>query len=195
MKKICLTGGLASGKSTAAQYLSEQGASIIDADILGHHAYDRGTIAHQEVIKTFGEDLITEDGSIDRRLLGKKVFSDPLKLKKPTNIVWPEIRRLAQKKLNAFEDNEIVVLEAAVLIEAGWQDMGDEIWVVIVEREVAIQRCISRDGLEREAILNRLDAQISNKERRQHADVVLSNNESEEELFEQLDKQWHRLMT
>ncbi|MAI40912.1 MAG: dephospho-CoA kinase [Candidatus Azotimanducaceae bacterium] len=195
MKKICLTGGLASGKSTAAQYLSEQGASIIDADILGHHAYDRGTIAHQEVIKTFGEDLITEDGSIDRRLLGKKVFSDPLKLKKLTNIVWPEIRRLAQKKLNAFEDNEIVVLEAAVLIEAGWQDMGDEIWVVVVEREVAIQRCISRDGLEREAILNRLDAQISNKERRQHADVVLSNNESEEELFEQLDKQWHRLMT
>ena len=195
MKKICLTGGLASGKSTAAQYLSEQGASIIDADILGHHAYDRGTIAHQEVIKTFGEHLITEDGSIDRRLLGKKVFSDPLKLKKLTNIVWPEIRRLAQKKLNAFEDNEIVVLEAAVLIEAGWQDMGDEIWVVVVEREVAIQRCISRDGLEREAILNRLDAQISNKERRQHADVVLSNNESEEELFEQLDKQWHRLMT
>ena len=139
--------------------------------------------------------MITEDGSIDRRLLGKKVFSDPLKLKKLTNIVWPEIRRLAQKKLNAFEDNEIVVLEAAVLIEAGWQDMGDEIWVVVVEREVAIQRCISRDGLEREAILNRLDAQISNKERRQHADVVLSNNESEEELFEQLDKQWHRLMT
>ena len=195
MKKICLTGGLASGKSTAARYLSEQGASIIDADILGHHAYDKGTIAHQEVIKTFGEDLITKDGSIDRRLLGKKVFSDPLKLKKLTNIVWPEIRRLAQKKLNAFEDNEIVVLEAAVLIEAGWQDMGDEIWVVVVEREVAIQRCISRDGLEREAILNRLDAQISNKERRQHADVVLSNNESEEELFEQLDKQWHRLMT
>ena len=136
MKKICLTGGLASGKSTAARYLSEQGASIIDADILGHHAYDKGTIAHQEVIKTFGEDLITKDGSIDRRLLGKKVFSDPLKLKKLTNIVWPEIRRLAQKKLNAFEDNEIVVLEAAVLIEAGWQDMGDEIWVVVVEREV-----------------------------------------------------------
>ena len=195
MSVICITGGLASGKSTAALYLEEQGAEIIDADKLGHRAYDSGTQAYYNVIATFGEDLRAEDGSIDRRVLGKKVFGDPAQLKKLTDIVWPEIRRLAQNEIDANDSDTIMVLEAAVLLEAGWQDIGDEIWVVTVDPEIAIIRCMSRDGLEKEAIQSRLDAQLSNDERVVQADVVIVNNGSEEELFEQLDEQWHRLMS
>ena len=195
MSVICITGGLASGKSTAALYLEEQGAEIIDADKLGHRAYDSGTQAYYDVIATFGEDLRAEDGSIDRRVLGKKVFGDPAQLKKLTDIVWPEIRRLAQNEIDANDSDTIMVLEAAVLLEAGWQDIGDEIWVVTVDPEIAIIRCMSRDGLEKEAIQSRLDAQLSNDERVVQADVVIVNNGSEEELFEQLDEQWHRLMS
>ena len=195
MSVICITGGLASGKSTAALYLEEQGAEIIDADKLGHRAYDSGTQAYYDVIATFGEDLRAEDGSIDRRVLGKKVFGDPAQLKKLTDIVWPEIRRLAQNEIDANDSDTIMVLEAAVLLEAGWQDIGDEIWVVTVDPEIAITRCMSRDGLEKEAVQSRLDAQLSNDERIAQADIVIVNNGSEEQLFEQLDEQWHRLMS
>lgn len=195
MKVICLTGGMASGKSTAALYLSEQGADVIDADKLGHRAYKPDTQAYREVIAAFGNDLVADDKSIDRKALGGKVFGKPEELKKLTDIVWPEIRRLAEAEIKASDPDNIVVLEAAVLFEAGWEDIGDEVWVVVVDRELAITRAIARDGFDRESVESRLDSQINNEERTSKADVVISNNDSEEELLEQLDQQWHRLMS
>ncbi|MDG2070318.1 MAG: dephospho-CoA kinase [Pseudomonadales bacterium] len=195
MKVISLTGGMASGKSTAARYLSEQGADVIDADKLGHRAYELGTQAHREVITTFGDDVVSTDKSIDRKVLGSKVFGQPGELKKLTDIVWPEIRRLAEAEIKASDPDSIVVLEAAVLFEAGWEDIGDEVWVVVVDREIAIARTIARDGFDRESVESRLDAQITNEQRSSKADLVISNNHSEEELLEQLDQQWHRLMS
>ena len=195
MKVISLTGGMASGKSTAARYLSEQGADVIDADKLGHRAYELGTQAHREVITTFGDDVVSTDKSIDRKVLGGKVFGQPGELKKLTDIVWPEIRRLAEAEIKASDPDSIVVLEAAVLFEAGWEDIGDEVWVVVVDREIAIARTIATDGFDRESVESRLDAQITNEQRSSKADLVISNNHSEEELLEQLDQQWHRLMS
>jgi len=195
MKIICLTGGMASGKSTAARYLGEQGADVIDADKLGHRAYKPDTQAYREVIAAFGNDLVADDKSIDRKALGGKVFGKPEELKKLTDIVWPEIRRLAEAEIKASDPDNIVVLEAAVLFEAGWEDIGDEVWVVVVDRELAITRAIARDGFDRESVESRLDSQITNEERTSKADVVISNNDSEEELLEQLDQQWHRLMS
>jgi phosphopantetheine adenylyltransferase/dephospho-CoA kinase len=195
MKIICLTGGMASGKSTAARYLGEQGADVIDADKLGHRAYEPDTQAYREVIATFGDDLLADDKSIDRKALGGKVFGKPEELKKLTDIVWPEIRRLAEAEIKASDPDNIVVLEAAVLFEAGWEDIGDEVWVVVVDRELAITRAIARDGFDRESVESRLDSQINNEERTSKSDVVISNNDSEERLLEQLDQQWHRLMS
>jgi phosphopantetheine adenylyltransferase/dephospho-CoA kinase len=186
---------MASGKSTAALYLSEQGADVIDADKLGHRAYKPDTQAYREVIAAFGNDLVADDKSIDRKALGGKVFGKPEELKKLTDIVWPEIRRLAEAEIKASDPDNIVVLEAAVLFEAGWEDIGDEVWVVVVDRELAITRAITRDGFDRESVESRLDSQITNEERTSKADVVISNNDSEEELLEQLDQQWHRLMS
>ena len=196
MKVICLTGGLASGKSTATQFLGDQGAHIVDADKLGHRAYDPGTQAYNQVIETFGEELIGDDKQIDRRVLGGKVFGNPDALKQLTDIVWPEIRRLAEAEIAAIRDSDpdgIVVLEAAVLFEAGWEDMGDEIWVALVDREIAITRAIERDGFDREAVESRLDAQLSNEERTAKADVVINNNSDQESLMAQLQTQWQRL--
>ena len=162
MKVICLTGGLASGKSTASKFLQEHGADIIDADTLGHRAYDPGTQAFRKVIDTFGEDIVTDENQIDRKILGGKVFGQPDELKKLTDIVWPEIRRLAELEISGYEamnPDATIVLEAAVLFEAGWEDIGDETWVVVVDRETAIERAISRDALEREAVEKRLNSQ------------------------------------
>ena len=193
---ICLTGGLASGKSTAARFLREQGAHVIDADLLGHRSYDPGSPAHAQVVAAFGEDVLAPDGRIDRKALGAKVFGRPDQLKKLTDIVWPAIRALAGEEIErvrAAGTARVIVLEAAVLFEAGWQDLGDEVWVNIVDREVAIARAMQRDGIPREAIERRLDAQLPNAERIARADVVLDNNGSQEELLAQLRRQWQRI--
>ena len=196
MRIICLTGGLASGKSTATQFLAEQGAYIIDADKAGHRVYEPGTRAYREVIATFGDDLIGEDQQIDRKILGGKVFGNQDALEKLTDIVWPEIRRLVEAdiaEIRSTDPEGIVVLEAAVLFEAGWQDIGDETWVIVVNREVAIERSMSRDGLSPEAVENRLQAQLSNEERIAGADIVIENNLDQQAFIDQLKALWQRL--
>ncbi len=196
MKIICMTGGLASGKTTASELLQSRGAEIIDADKLGHRAYDPGTQAYLQVIETFGEDIVGDDHQIDRRALGGKVFGKPDELKKLTDIVWPEIRRLAELEIAGYEaiyPDGVVVLEAAVLFEAGWEDIGEEIWVLVVDREVAIDRAMARDNADRAAVESRLDSQLSNEERISRATSVIYNNGNQEEMIEQLEAEWSRV--
>ena len=190
MKVICLTGGLASGKSTAVKHLATKGAVVIDADILGHQAYNPGTAAFDEVITSFGEEVRGGDGQIDRKALGGKVFGKPEALRKLTDIVWPEIRRLAELELAAIAGSNseaIVVLEAAVLFEAGWEDIGEEIWVLTVDRETAIERSMARDKAPRDAVERRLDSQLSNEVRTSRADVVITNDDSVARMLAQID--------
>ena len=190
MKVIGLTGGIASGKSTAARYLAERGAVLIDADRLGHRAYEPDTNAFAALVKAFGDGVVAADGSIDRKALGGEVFGKPERLKQLTDIVWPEIRRLAQMEIASSAPDSIVVLEAAVLFEAGWEDVVDEIWVVVVDPAVAIGRAIERDGVEAEAVQKRLDAQLSNAERQAKADVTIDNSGDEAALTAILDTLW-----
>lgn len=193
MKVICLTGGIASGKSTASKFLQEKGATVIDADKLGHRVYDTGTQGFLKVVEAFGDDIIDDQNHIDRKKLGAKVFGDPDGLKRLTDIVWPEIRRLAEMEIDSLkilEPNGVVVLEAAVLFEAGWEDIGDEVWVAVVDREIAIERAMARDGLAREAVESRIEAQLSNDERTARADVVIENNGTLDGMLEQLETAW-----
>jgi dephospho-CoA kinase len=167
--KIGLTGGIASGKSTAARYLEQLGAHIIDADKLGHRVYEPGGPAFQQVVQAFGAEVVGADGAIDRRILGGKVFGDPERLRQLTDIVWPQILALAQQEMEAVERSDparIIVLEAAVLLEAGWEGAVDEVWAIVVAPEVAVQRACARDGLSAEDVQRRIDAQIGNAERR-----------------------------
>lgn len=193
---IGLTGGIASGKSTAARHLAALGAHVIDADRLGHRAYEPGTGAHQAVIDAFGPDVRAADGTIDRKALGGKVFGDPAQLKRLTDIVWPEIRRLAQEDIAAAQAENpgaVVFLEAAVLLEAGWQNGLDETWVVVVDRDTAVQRAMARDGLDAAAVQSRIDAQLSNEQRLAHATVVVDNSGTEAAMIARLDAEWARL--
>jgi phosphopantetheine adenylyltransferase/dephospho-CoA kinase len=190
---IGLTGGIASGKSTAAKLLGTWGAYVIDADKLGHRAYLKDTTAYKQVIDAFGEDTVGTDGEIDRRALGGKVFGNPEKLKQLTDIVWPSIRELAATEIKAVQASEpqrIIVLEAAVLIEANWQDLVDEIWVTVVQREVAIDRASARDGVDGSAIEARIDSQLSNAERSASAQQVIDNSSTVADLESQLQNLW-----
>lgn len=174
----------------------EQGANIVDADKLGHRVYDTGTQAYRKVIETFGDHVVGEDNHIDRKVLGQKVFADPDELKKLTDIVWPEIRRMAELEINALDAIDpdcICILEAAVLFEAGWENMADEVWVIVVDRETAIERAMERDNATREAIESRVNSQLSNEDRASRADVVIENNGTREELIERLCQEWARI--
>jgi phosphopantetheine adenylyltransferase/dephospho-CoA kinase len=192
---IGLTGGIASGKSTVTAFFKERDIPVIDADILGHRTYDPGTDTFNAVVAAFGNDLVAADGTIDRRVLGAKVFGKPEELKRLTDIVWPGIRKLASEALSEFEaaGNSLVVLEAAVLFEAGWEDLVNEVWVVVVEPDLAVQRLATRNGLDEAAARARIDSQLSNAERTSRADLVITNNGTLEELQASIQQAWDQL--
>lgn len=196
MKVLGLTGGIASGKSTAAERLRELGATVLDADRYGHRAYDKDSEGYHAVVNTFGQDIVGEDGEIDRRVLGGKVFGDPEQMDRLTAIVWPVIRRFASEEIAELREREperVIVLEAAVLIEASWQDLADEVWVVHVAPEAARQRLMERNGLTAEQAQARIDSQITNQERLEHADVEIANEGSLDDFLATIDEQWGRL--
>jgi len=149
MRVIGLTGGIASGKSLVSQQLAERGAVIIDADKVGWETYRQGTETYRVVVDAFGPEVVGADGEIDRRVLGAKVFADPEARRRLEEIVWPAIRRLTEERLSELRAEGVAaaVLEAAVLIEANWLDLVDEVWLVTVSPETARQRLVERNGL------------------------------------------------
>lgn len=195
MVVIGLTGGIASGKSTAAEVLREFGSQIIDADRLGHKAYAPDSLFFEKVVNEFGHDIVNEDGEINRQILGGKVFGDPEQMARLTKILWPAIRQLAKEEIAECKRRgvEVIVLEAAVLIEAGWQDLVDEVWVLSVKPAIARARVIKRNGLTEEAAQARIDSQITNKEREEYADVKIDNSGELERFQKRLKTQWNKL--
>jgi len=197
MTVIGLTGGIASGKSTAAAWLKELGAVVIDADRLGHRVYEPGTSGFEAVVNEFGHDLVAADGTINRQLLGGKVFGRPDQMKRLTDIVWPEIRRLAREEVTELKRRDRkghIVLEAAVLVEANWFDLVDEVWVVTVEPEVARARLMARNGLTEQQAQSRIDSQLTNKERSLHAYAKIDNSGTLDEFRQKVEREWKKLL-
>ena len=197
MRVIGLTGGIASGKSLVSQQLVELGAVVVDADKLGHETYRKGTETYRAVVEAFGPDVVGPDGEIDRRALGAKVFGDPEARRRLEENVWPAIRRLAGERLAELRAQgvPVVVLEAAVLIEANWLDLVDEVWLVEASPETVRHRLGARNGLMPEQAEARLRAQLTNEKRRPYADLVIENDGSLDELRRRVDEAWSKLET
>lgn len=196
MVVIGLTGGIAAGKSTIAQELARLGAVVIDADKVGHEAYAPGTEGWRLVREAFGERVVAPDGTIDRRALGAIVFADPAQRDRLQTIVWPLIKRMIAERLAELRKTNAApaaVVEAAVLLEAGWEDLMDQVWVVIVPPKVAIERLVARNGLTPEQARARLAAQLSNEERARRADVVIDNARPLDETLAQVRRLWQQL--
>ena len=194
---IGLTGGIGSGKSTVASMLAALGAHVIDADAVGHDVYRPGTEGFRQVVAAFGDDVVGADGAIDRRRLGARVFADPRELTRLNAIVHPlialEIRRRIADAVTAAPERPIVV-EAAIMIEAGWR-FFDRIWLVTASRETAIARVAASRGLSRAEIGRRIDAQMPEAERRKHAHLVIENDGSLDALRAQVEAAWRTLGT
>ncbi|HXK32451.1 MAG TPA: dephospho-CoA kinase [Dehalococcoidia bacterium] len=192
---IGLTGGIASGKSVVSQMLAERGALIIDADKVGHEAYARGSGCYDAVVEAFGPDVVGPDGEIDRRALGGKVFGDPAQRRRLEGIVWPWMRQTMEGRLGQLRADgvPVVVLEAAVLIEADWLPLVDQVWVVVADPAIARERIITRNGLSAEQADARIAAQLSNGERVAKADVVIENNGTLDDLRQRVADAWETL--
>jgi phosphopantetheine adenylyltransferase/dephospho-CoA kinase len=194
---IGLTGGIASGKSTVADKLRDLGAIVVEGDQLGHRVYEPSTSGFEKVVNAFGHDIVAEDGTIDRRILGGKVFGAPGEMERLNGVMWPAIRDLAEQefvKIGQEHPDAVIVFEAAVMIEAEWQDMVAEVWIVTTKQDTAIARLKSRNGLNREQALARIDSQMSNRLRLEFADVKFDNSETEEKLRSRVQYHWKRLL-
>lgn len=185
---IGITGGICAGKSSVSRILQELGVRILDADKLGHKAYEPNTECFRKLVEHFGEGIVDDHGEVDRKKLGSIVFSDQNEMKSLQSIVWPEIRRLIVENFDRMrlEGNQILALEAAVMIEAGWNDLVSCLWVITARRDVALARLMRRNNLTEEEAIKRIDAQISNEERCAVADLVIDNSKGSMEDLEKI---------
>jgi dephospho-CoA kinase len=196
MLTIGLTGGIGSGKSTVAKMLAELGAPSFDADKVGHEIYLPGAPAYHDVIAAFGNGIVAPDGTIDRKKLGPIVFADPSQLKRLEAIVHPRMfERMGQMvaEMRAKGVKAPIVIEAAILIEAHWQPLFNEIWLVVAPREKVVQRVEAERGLKPEQTEARIKAQLSDEERRKHATLVIDNSGSIGELRMKVGTLWREL--
>ena len=189
---IGLTGGVGSGKSEVSRMLNVLGAEIIDADRVGHEAYQPHTEAWEAVVAAFGQEIVQPNEEIDRKKLGAIVFSDPDALARLNAIMHPRMYDMIRERLEGLKTQniEVAVVEAAILIEAGWTPLADEIWVTDSSEEVVVERVRQRNNLPDEEILRRIRSQITREERATHATVVIENNGGREDLNQRVQELW-----
>jgi len=197
MKVIGLTGGIGSGKSTVSQFLAELGAVIIDADKVGHEAFKPDTELWREVVAAFGRQILTPSDSIDREKLGEMVFGNPESLSQLNQIMHPRMYDMVKAQIEEYRRQgvDVVVLEAPLLIEAGWTSLVDEVWVTVVPESTVLKRLEERVGLSQQQSLARIHSQLSSQERVKHADVVINNDSGLDDLRTKVKELWQGLFT
>ena len=180
-----LTGGIASGKSSAGKFIEKLGSVIVDSDALARQVVEPGKPALDKIIQRFGDGVLDENGALDREKLRDIVFYDDTALKDLNAIVHPavygEIAR-AMEEYRQDPGNTILFLDIPLLYESGGEVLVDAVVVVYVDRDTQIKRLIARDGFSREEAENRIDKQMSLDEKRDRADFVIDNRGTFEDL-------------
>ena len=197
MKVIGLTGGIGSGKSTVSQFLAELGAVVIDADKVGHEAFKPDTGVWRKVVAIFGRQILTHGGDIDRKKLGEIVFGNAEMLVRLNQIMHPRMYDMIKVRLEEYRRRgvEAVVLEAPLLLEAGWTPLVDEVWVTVATEPTILRRLQERVGLSKKEALERIRSQLSSEERIKRADVVINTDCSLDEIKARVRELWEKIWT
>ena len=184
MKVIGLTGGIATGKSTAAKFLHEQGISVVDADQIAHELLEPGKVNYERVIKAFGPHILAADKTINRKRLGEIVFSNAEDLHRLEVLTHPAIRVTIRSKLKQCEEagEPIVVLDHPLLYEMSMDQLVDETWVVFCSPKIQRERIRQRNCLVGEVVEERIKAQMPLEEKVSRARRVFNNDGSLQEL-------------
>jgi dephospho-CoA kinase len=193
MLLVGLTGGLGAGKSTVARMLVDRGAVLVDADELARRALDPGTPAAKQVCDLFGDEVVTPSGELDREAIAAAAFADPDRRRALESIVHPEVFRMLAEIVEAHRDtDDVVVFDAPLIVETGFNDVADVVVVVTAPEDERVARVRDR-GMTPDQARARIRAQLGDADREAVADVVIRNGGSPADLERQVQDLWERL--
>jgi dephospho-CoA kinase len=187
-----LSGGIGSGKSTVAKILTDLGAVVIDADVIAREVLEPGQIGYENTILTFGESVLSESGSIDRKKLAELVFQNPEQLAKLEAIIHPAVIDRVTQIRESLPETSIVVYDTPLMFEKQLQSQFDKVLIVSADTELRRSRLLDR-GLELNDINARMGNQATDEQRESIADFVIQNNGSLVQLQEQVAKVWQQI--
>ena len=190
MKVIGLTGGMGTGKSTVSDYLKKKGIPIIDADQIAHDLTKKGSLVLEEIRKILGENVFLPDGNLNRKAVGQVIFQDKEKLRQFEEITTKEVILRCRAAVEAYRkegEQDVVVIDAPLLFECGFQRWTDENWLVNADLTVRIGRIEKRDGLSKKEILDRISHQMETEKKEALADHIIDNSSDLEWLYRQID--------
>ena len=186
---IGLTGGIACGKSTISTYLQKKGIPVIDGDVVARQIVEPGTVGLARIVQAFGTEYLYTDGTLNRAMLGTRVFADKEALDTLNAITGPLLLEAFQTQINALGHHPLIVLDAALLLEdEKYRNLVDVVWVVSVSEETQLERLMKRNGYTAEEAENRIASQMSDDVRRQFAHAVIDNNGTVAETIAQVEQ-------
>jgi len=195
MRVIGVTGTIGSGKSTVCRMLKELGCPVIDADLEAHLSYAPDTSTYKEIVATFGERILDSRGNVDRSSLGELVFADPQARKRLNSIVHPATLQRVVSSLRQFAaaGHDWAAVEATLLIEAGWRDMVDRLWVVAAPEDSVVARLRRDRNQDEDHVRTRMSAQMPMLQMMEHADDIIYNDGDLEALRTRVESLWSHL--
>ena len=192
---IGLTGGIACGKSMISAYLAQKGIPVIDGDLVARQIVEPGTKGLAQIVDTFGAEYLHVDGTLNRAMLGSRVFADKEALQQLNAITKPLLLEAFKTQINALHAHPMIVLDVALLLEDhDYKELADQVWVVTVSPVQQLARLMKRNSYTVEEAQNRINAQMSNEERIQYADVVIDNNGTMSETIAQVDRLLYNIL-
>ena len=192
---IGLTGGIACGKSMISAYLAQKGIPVIDGDLVARQIVEPGTKGLAQIVDTFGAEYLHVDGTLNRAMLGNRVFADKEALQQLNAITKPLLLEAFKTQINALQAHPMIVLDVALLLEDhDYKELADQVWVVTVSPAQQLARLMKRNSYTVEEAQNRINAQMSNEERIQYADVVIDNNGTMSETIAQVDRLLYNIL-
>ncbi|MFC1917605.1 dephospho-CoA kinase [Chloroflexota bacterium] len=195
MRIIGLTGGIGTGKSTVARFLAELGATVIDVDEVGHQSLKPSCAAFHDIVTAFGKQILSPDGEINRAELGKIVFKNEATRKKLNGIIHPAMYEIVKKQIAEYRRQGvgIVVLDAPLLLDAGWGSLVNDVWVTVAREKTVLHRLQKRSGLSPAEVKARIRAQLPAVEKVKHATAVIDTEGTLQELKSKVAGKWRKL--
>ena len=187
---IGLTGTIGSGKSTVSARLAKLGALVLDADTISHEAVKKGADGLNKIAEVFGKEVIDANGELDRKALAGIVFSDESKRLILNGIIHPQVLKALKERTHgekALNPDRMIVWDVPLLIEVGWVEYVDSVWLVTAPEQTRINRIMARDGCTIKQAQSRICAQMSEEEKARFSNEIIDNGGSLEQLYQRVD--------